>query len=69
MGLITVNNDSFSANVVVQEIGDLGVATLQVNDKVKHSPVLGFFTVRFASSNGFIGVLFHILSVIDVGLT
>jgi hypothetical protein len=35
MGLITVNNDRFIANVVVQEIGDLGVATLQVNDEVK----------------------------------
>jgi hypothetical protein len=35
MGLITVNNDRFIANVVVQEIGDLGMATLQVNDEVK----------------------------------
>jgi hypothetical protein len=35
MGLITVNNDRFIANVVVQEIGDLGVAILQVNDEVK----------------------------------
>jgi hypothetical protein len=35
MGLITVNNDRFIANVVVQEIGDPGVATLQVNDEVK----------------------------------
>jgi hypothetical protein len=35
MGLITVNNDRFIANVVVQEIGDLGVGTLQVNDEVK----------------------------------
>jgi hypothetical protein len=30
-----LNNDHFIANVVVQEIGDLGVATLQVNDEVK----------------------------------
>jgi hypothetical protein len=30
MGLITVNNDRFIANVVVQEIGDLGVAIQQV---------------------------------------
>ena len=35
MGLITMNNDRFIANVVVQEIGDLGMATLQVNDEVK----------------------------------
>jgi hypothetical protein len=36
MGLITVNNDRFIANVVVQEIGDLGVATLQVNDRISN---------------------------------
>jgi hypothetical protein len=42
----------------------LGFKTVQ-----NTSPVLEFFTVRFASPNGFIGVLFHILSVIDVGLT
>jgi hypothetical protein len=35
MGLITMTNDRFIANVVVQEIGDLGTATLQVNDEVK----------------------------------
>jgi hypothetical protein len=34
MGLITVNNDRFIANIVVQEIGDLGVEILQVNDEV-----------------------------------
>jgi hypothetical protein len=41
----------------------------QLDSAADASPVLGFFTVRFASPNGFIGVLFHILSVIDVGLT
>ena len=35
MRLITVNNDRFIINIVVQEIGDLGVATLQVNDEDK----------------------------------
>jgi hypothetical protein len=30
-----MTNDRFIANVVVQEIGDLGTATLQVNDEVK----------------------------------
>ena len=35
MRLITVNNDRFITNIVVQEICDLGVATLQVNDEDK----------------------------------
>jgi hypothetical protein len=41
----------------------------QIDSADFSSAVLGLFTVRFASPSGFTGVLFHILSVIDVGLT
>jgi hypothetical protein len=47
MGLITVNNDRFIANVVVQEIGDLGVAILQVNDEVKPKTLHGNRAQRY----------------------
>jgi hypothetical protein len=35
LSVIDVGLNRFIANVVVQEIGDLGVAILQVNDEVK----------------------------------
>jgi hypothetical protein len=62
MCLITVNNDRFIANVVVQEIGDLGMATLQVNDEVKLK-TLPCRKLPLSLQDD------DILSVIDVGLT